>query len=156
MHKPESPSSTPGTSAVVGKTNHSCYMMKKLTILSIVALFFGALAVPKAEARGYKSRVHSHCAHCRKNVYAYYRPMVYHGVTRYAWVPSYHTSCAQRASYTTRYHRGTPYNYPVQVRRSYSNYGRAPSCNTRVPYSGYNRGYGYSGYRPGISVTIRR
>ena len=114
--------------------------MKKLTLLLVgaVVLFFVAFATPKAEAHGYRSRVISVCPYCRKNVYAYYKPVVYYGVKRYTWVPSYHTSCAQR------YYRRPSYGY---------------SYYPRVPYNyGYRYGYGYGyGYsRPGFSITIRR
>ncbi|MDF1754358.1 MAG: hypothetical protein P1U89_16360 [Verrucomicrobiales bacterium] len=126
--------------------------MKKFVLFSIVALFFGAFATPKASAQSYAPRVINVCPVCHTNVYAYYRPINYGGVVRYTWVPSYHTNCAARVTtptrYVTKYHRGTPYRYAVPSHGHHHNHHHSHSTRISPRYSGY--------VRPGFSITITR
>jgi len=96
----------------------------------------GAITAPRAEAQSYQARVISVCQVCRQNVYAYYQPVNYGGVIRYAWVPVYHTRCVARPA-----PRVVPYSYVVPTH----------------PHQPYRGRPSYSGYvRPGFSITIRR
>ncbi len=112
--------------------------MKKVLLLAIAALMFGAISAPQAEAQNYQARVISVCQVCHQNVYAYYQPINYGGIIRYTWVPVYHTRCVARPV-----SRVIPYSYivPSPPHHHYHHHGR-PS------YSGY--------VRPGFSITIRR
>lgn len=143
--------------------------MKKLFLLPIVALFFGAFTTQKAQAQHCATRVISICPVCHQNVYAQYRPVNYGGLIRYTWVPAYHTACASHArSSCATSHHVTSYSRVSPYTRIVSPYSRVRTYNYATPNYGY-RHYGHHSHRshscstgyagfvtPGFSIRISR
>ena len=115
-------------------------MKTLLTLALATAAWFSMTTTPASAGESHSStcKVHSHCSHCSKPVYSFYRPVRYvNAQAVYGWIPSYHSHCGFRSPVqvynygygdrVTRY-----YSYPDV--RSYNVYRTYPTSRARSTF----------------------
>ncbi len=126
-------------------------MKRFASFLLLFAAIF-ALSATRADAGNYPTRIIGYCSVSHQPIYAYYRPISYHGTVRYAWVPAYHTNRVLHPSVVLQRTTVIPHPRVISPRVV------VPHSRSVCPSSAYYyRPSVYSGYlSPGFSITIRR